>query len=143
MSFEIDLGKLKQARDERLWSQEDLADASGLSVRTIQRIEKDRLITRDSLKALAAAFDVDAVELVAPATLKGYKAGMLLGTGGAVLGYVFGLAGVYSGVASGDTSYAQAGLFAGLLGAAAGGICAAIAIAGGRYKKRLARQAVL
>jgi transcriptional regulator with XRE-family HTH domain len=53
----VSLRKLKS------WSQDELATASGLNLRTIQRIESDGLASHQSRKALAAAFDVEAREL--------------------------------------------------------------------------------
>jgi len=50
-------------RKKRWWSQEELATASGLNLRTIQRIESDGVASLQSRKALAAAFDVDVDEL--------------------------------------------------------------------------------
>ncbi|WP_263769496.1 helix-turn-helix domain-containing protein [Propionivibrio soli] len=41
------------------WSQQQLAEASGLSVRTIQRIEAGDPASTESLKSLAAVFEVD------------------------------------------------------------------------------------
>lgn len=41
------------------WSQQQLAEISGLSVRTIQRIEAGNPPSVESLKSLAAAFDID------------------------------------------------------------------------------------
>jgi transcriptional regulator with XRE-family HTH domain len=41
------------------WSQEQLADLSGLSVRTIQRIERGQAASVETLKALGAVFGVD------------------------------------------------------------------------------------
>ena len=41
------------------WSQQQLADASGLSVRTVQRIEAGYPASTESLKSLAAVFGVD------------------------------------------------------------------------------------
>lgn len=46
------------------WSQQQLADASGLSVRTIQRIEADHPPSTESLKSLAAVFEVDFSTLI-------------------------------------------------------------------------------
>ncbi|MGJ8562030.1 MAG: helix-turn-helix domain-containing protein [Alphaproteobacteria bacterium] len=54
---------LKSMRINKHWSQEDLAQASGLNVRTIQRIERTHRAGLDSLKSLAAAFDIDVSEL--------------------------------------------------------------------------------
>ena len=52
-------------RRERGWSQEQLAAVSGLSERTIQRVEKDGSCSLDSRMALASALDVTPVELEA------------------------------------------------------------------------------
>lgn len=41
------------------WSQQQLAEASGLSVRTIQRIESGYPASTESLKSLAAVFEID------------------------------------------------------------------------------------
>ena len=45
------------------WSQQQLADASGLSVRTIQRIEAGYPASTETLKSLAAVFEVDFLSL--------------------------------------------------------------------------------
>ena len=50
-------------RNRRSWSQEELATAAGLNLRTIQRIESDGVASLQSRKALASAFDVDVNEL--------------------------------------------------------------------------------
>ena len=55
-----------QVRDMRLargWSQEQLAEASGLSVRTIQRIENGQAPGLASAAALARVFDVEVDQL--------------------------------------------------------------------------------
>lgn len=50
-------------RNEKSWSQEELAIASGLNLRTIQRIEKEATISLQSKKSLAAALEIDIHEL--------------------------------------------------------------------------------
>lgn len=50
---------VKRLREQRNWSQEALADMTGLSTRTIQRIESGNKASLESLKALAAVFEVD------------------------------------------------------------------------------------
>lgn len=50
-------------RKKQSWSQEELATASGLNLRTIQRIESDGMASLQSRKALAAAFDIEAGNL--------------------------------------------------------------------------------
>lgn len=51
--------QIQKFRLQRGWSQEQLAEVSGLSVRTIQRIESGQTPSLDTLNALAAVFDVD------------------------------------------------------------------------------------
>ena len=51
------------------WSQQQLADASGLSVRTIQRIEAGYPASTESLKSLAAVFEVDFLSLTPEQTM--------------------------------------------------------------------------
>ena len=65
MPVMINRDKLRQLREIRLWTQEDLAAASGLSARTIQRIEAQGRCSKDSLQALSAAFDMAVMEFIA------------------------------------------------------------------------------
>ena len=51
--------QVKQLRVAKGWSQEQLAEFSGLNVRTIQRIEKGQKASAESLKALAAVFELE------------------------------------------------------------------------------------
>ena len=53
----INLRDIKKMRLERHWSQEQLAEMSGLSKRTIQRIENGENAGLESLKSLAAVFE--------------------------------------------------------------------------------------
>jgi len=50
---------IHKLRVQRGWSQEQLAEISGLSVRTIQRIERGKSSSAESLKTIAAVFEVD------------------------------------------------------------------------------------
>lgn len=50
---------LKKLRYKRKWSQEQLAEIAGLSVRTVQRIEAGGKASLESLKSLAAVLEVD------------------------------------------------------------------------------------
>jgi transcriptional regulator with XRE-family HTH domain len=58
---------VQKLRLQRGWSQEQLAELSGLSVRTIQRLERGQPASVETLKALGAAFEVDFSELKEPA----------------------------------------------------------------------------
>ncbi|WP_299159077.1 helix-turn-helix transcriptional regulator [uncultured Tenacibaculum sp.] len=53
----VTIRDLKKMRLARHWSQEQLATMSGLSIRTIQRIENGENAGLESLKALAAVFE--------------------------------------------------------------------------------------
>ena len=50
-------------RKERSWSQDEFAIASGLNLRTIQRIESYASASLQTKKALAAALEIDTRDL--------------------------------------------------------------------------------
>lgn len=50
---------IQKLRLKRGWSQQQLAEASGLSARTIQRIEAGQTPSVETLKSIAAVFEVD------------------------------------------------------------------------------------
>lgn len=58
METSVNSGKIKQLRIERSWSQEKLSLASGLSLRTIQRVENEGVCSLDTRQAIAATFQV-------------------------------------------------------------------------------------
>ena len=57
MKVNVDL--ILRLRKDRAWSQEELALAAGLNLRTIQRIETEATASLQSMKALASAFEVN------------------------------------------------------------------------------------
>ena len=64
---------IKKLRGERLWSQEELASAADLSLRTIQRVENGSPASVETTKALASALGVTTDELIAPDEFTPYK----------------------------------------------------------------------
>jgi transcriptional regulator with XRE-family HTH domain len=54
---------VRKLRLQRGWSQEHLAQLSGLNIRTIQRIERGQSAGLESLKSLAAVFEVSYSDL--------------------------------------------------------------------------------
>ncbi|MGR5061354.1 2TM domain-containing protein [Photobacterium sp. DNB22_13_2] len=54
---------VRKLRLQRGWSQEHLSQLSGLSVRTIQRIERGQKAGLESLKSLAAVFEISVTDL--------------------------------------------------------------------------------
>ncbi len=57
--MKIDSALVLQLRHAKSWSQEELATAAGLNLRTIQRIENEASASLQSKKALAAVFGID------------------------------------------------------------------------------------
>lgn len=55
---------IRQRRLDKGWSQSQLAEFCGLSLRTVQRIEKGQKPTMESLKALASVFETGISDLV-------------------------------------------------------------------------------
>lgn len=56
--------RLRALRGAKAWTQEELAEAAGVGVRTVQRAEHGHIPSPETLKALAAALDVDVAALV-------------------------------------------------------------------------------
>jgi transcriptional regulator with XRE-family HTH domain len=54
---------LKKLRVEKNWSQEQVATFSGLSTRTIQRVESGQSASVETLKSLASVFEVELSKL--------------------------------------------------------------------------------
>lgn len=54
---------VKQLREKKYWSQEQLANMTGLSLRTIQRVEAGNPASKETLKSLASVFEINISEL--------------------------------------------------------------------------------
>lgn len=52
------INQVKKLREQKAWSQTHLAEVSDLSLRTIQRIEREQKASPESVKALASVFGV-------------------------------------------------------------------------------------
>jgi transcriptional regulator with XRE-family HTH domain len=63
MDMKVDSSYLKAQREQRAWSQEHLAEVTGLGLRTIQRIETTGTASYESAKSLAAVFGVEVADL--------------------------------------------------------------------------------
>ena len=60
---------IKSLRTKHHYSQEQLAQMSGLSLRTIQRVESGQSASLETLKSLAAVFEIDVDTLKGDITL--------------------------------------------------------------------------
>lgn len=77
MKMRVNVEKIRGWRDDRCWSQEHLAEVAGVSPRTIQRLENGDSVSRETVLALAAAFDVPASALAADVEAKARAAAEL------------------------------------------------------------------
>ena len=66
ISMKINSEKVRELRNNKGWSQEQLSVSSGLSLRTIQRIESEGKTSRESKVCLAATFDIDLNAIALP-----------------------------------------------------------------------------
>ncbi|WP_395338329.1 DUF4019 domain-containing protein [Ningiella sp. W23] len=64
MDMKVSASSIIEKRKEKAWSQQHLADVSGLSLRTIQRIENTGASSPDSIKAIAMAFNLLPADLM-------------------------------------------------------------------------------
>ncbi|WP_348112991.1 helix-turn-helix transcriptional regulator [Rhodoferax sp.] len=64
--MKVDPEVIRKLREERAWSQEHLAAVTGLSLRTIQRVESEANASAETRMSLAAAFGVDLARLSPP-----------------------------------------------------------------------------
>lgn len=60
MEMKINAEKVIAERKKRAWSQQHLAEVSALSLRTIQRVENNGSGSLETIKALAASFELSA-----------------------------------------------------------------------------------
>lgn len=63
MEVRVDSNRIRSERENRGWSQGHLASVAGLSLRTIQRIEKTGSASFESVTALASVFSVEVAAL--------------------------------------------------------------------------------
>ena len=63
MDPEVIARNIRQLRETRHWTQEELATASGVDPRTVQRAEAGEKLGLSSLKAISAAFDTTIEDL--------------------------------------------------------------------------------
>jgi DNA-binding XRE family transcriptional regulator len=61
---------VRALREQKSWSQEHLANAAGLSVRTVQRVEVESAASAETRLALAAALGVPVADLLCEADVR-------------------------------------------------------------------------
>lgn len=60
----IDATIIRQQRADRGWTQQQLADACQVSLRTIQRVERNGSLSHDTLQGLCAVFNIETKQLL-------------------------------------------------------------------------------
>jgi transcriptional regulator with XRE-family HTH domain len=133
----LDPAVVKRLRESKSWTQEHLATAAGVSLRTIQRLEADGPASAESRLAIAAALGVpiENINLVQDAGTKAISTelhriaiGTRWGYRGLLLGTLASAAGILGGSLLGGSSAGQTGSALGILGAFAGIVAAAIGV---------------
>jgi len=63
VDMHIDSNRIRSERELRAWSQEQLAEVAGLSLRTVQRVEASGAASYETARAIAAVFELEVVAL--------------------------------------------------------------------------------
>lgn len=64
----IDAEQIKANRTKLNWTQQVLADACGVSLRTIQRVERYGNASHETVMALASVFNIEQSDIIVPET---------------------------------------------------------------------------
>ena len=143
MDIMIDKNRVRILRNQWAWSQDHLASLSGLSLRTIQRIENDGTCSLESKKALAAVFNIKPsdmdVQVAAIDYLAVSRRGRMFGFAGAIAGLICAYIGLTFSLMSGQITSADAGVYYGVVGALCGISCAIIGLLSNKRKANIAR----
>ena len=59
MIMQVNAQKIRNMRDQKCWSQQQLADMAGISLRTLQRVEASSVASQETIKSLASVFEVE------------------------------------------------------------------------------------
>lgn len=62
--MEISSEKVRQARIERGWTQQQLAEVADLSLRTVQRVENQSVASNETVSALSSVLEIPRSELL-------------------------------------------------------------------------------
>lgn len=64
--MDVNAKKIKELRTTKGWTQQHLADACAISLRTVQRVERYGNASQDTLLGLSSVFEIPQSELIAP-----------------------------------------------------------------------------
>jgi drug/metabolite transporter (DMT)-like permease len=137
--MKIDADTVRTLREEKSWSQEHLASASGLSVRTVQRVESDGIGSAETRLALAGALGVPVARLLPgdPAAVATWaRHNPIAGWLGWGVGAVCSIGAVAYNYYAGHASAGEAGTALGVIFAFLGTTAGAMAAYSQRIKSR-------
>jgi DNA-binding XRE family transcriptional regulator len=133
--MKVDPTLVKKLREARAWSQDHLAQVSGLSLRTIQRVEADGTASAETKMAIASAFGFEADALTPRPRPEGSRlVGARLGTACGFAGVTIGAVLACIGVANGSNTAYESGVAYGFIGLLSGLCCAIIGTVSNRYR---------
>ena len=141
MDIMINSELVKKLRKQESWSQDQLAAIAGISLRTVQRVEKEGSCSLESRKALASVFKINATELEldseAIEVAANHERGRKYGYAAAIIGLIGAYSGISLDLANDGMSLGMAGAFYGGVGALFGAGCVAIGWRSNKRSRRL------
>ncbi len=139
MDTKINADLVKTLRLKNAWSQDQLAQAAGLSLRTIQRVENSGAASLDSRAAIAVVLGVDAESLcqtVVSQTDKRLMKGITWGFAGLIFGLLSAYASITYALFEGYMLPSEAGIYYGSIGAFCGAGCAILSVLSEKFKMK-------
>jgi len=64
--MDVNAAYIKEQRTAKNWTQQHLADACGVSLRTVQRVERYGNASNETVSALASVFEIQAADIIVP-----------------------------------------------------------------------------
>jgi len=64
--MDVNAKKIKTLRTQKGWTQQHLADACAISLRTVQRVERYGNASQETALSLAAVFEISQLDIVVP-----------------------------------------------------------------------------
>jgi transcriptional regulator with XRE-family HTH domain len=64
--MDVNAKKIKELRTGKGWTQQHLADACAISLRTVQRVERYGNASQDTVLGLSSVFEIQQTEIIVP-----------------------------------------------------------------------------
>jgi len=140
MDMKINNKLVKKLRQQKHWSQDQLAAASNISLRTVQRLEKSGACSLETKRALAAVFEISPEMLGEnPSHSPNHINGVRYGYMGVTVGCISSYSGISYAVWTHNLPLGEAGIYYGFIGLIAGICYAGIGILSNYHNKIVER----